>query len=427
MRLSEILSSKIRKKALLLYKRGSNKKEIAKIFFCNVSYISILAKEDNWPKLDGLHQSKNNTLPKEYENICKKATNLYYNYGLNYTEIAKRLLITSRSILSIAYKYSWNEIPNPTKLEEIFRKNWSLAKEKRVIKLYCEKGCNFKQIAEKVDSTVYEVVYLLIVLCKIRTKCKEYKNRHVKFLTNHEEKDIIDLFKSGMTYTEIEIHNRRYNCPLIKRVLKKHRLYIPRKKLDTFTSRDKRQDKRIISLYKQGYSGIDISNKFGFSNRIIYRVLNLYGVKTRHLGNKGIIKKSILKAYLDKKFSVRNLIKSWYKYNQIVRALTEVSYRKFYTKIDPKGLRGICKKTKREFHLDHILSIHDAFTKYKKPIDPRIIAHPSNLRILPKIRNLSKYSRSGINISNLKKRIKASNIKISKIISRQNIGKRNVF
>lgn len=55
-------------------------------------------------------------------------------------------------------------------------------------------------------------------------------------------------------------------------------------------------------------------------------------------------------------------------------------------------------KRSADYHLDHIFSISEGF---KHNIDPKIIGHISNLRIIPAKDNLSKYSKCAVTIEEL--------------------------
>ena len=75
---------------------------------------------------------------------------------------------------------------------------------------------------------------------------------------------------------------------------------------------------------------------------------------------------------------------------------TDKSLRKFSYKIKNIELRG----NKFGYHLDHKYSIYEGF---KNEIDPKIIGHYKNLRIIKAIDNMRKNKCSSINIDELKK------------------------
>lgn len=74
-------------------------------------------------------------------------------------------------------------------------------------------------------------------------------------------------------------------------------------------------------------------------------------------------------------------------YNEQVKNETNKSYRNYFKKIDPDNL----KRSRIDFHLDHIFSISEGF---KSNISPKIIGHWTNLRMLNAKENSSKNYKS---------------------------------
>jgi hypothetical protein len=72
-------------------------------------------------------------------------------------------------------------------------------------------------------------------------------------------------------------------------------------------------------------------------------------------------------------------------YRKSVRTISDRNYRRHWMTIDPTTLRG------KEFHLDHIISIVDGFNN---DLDPEVIGHPTNLRIVTRLENLQKQGKS---------------------------------
>lgn len=77
---------------------------------------------------------------------------------------------------------------------------------------------------------------------------------------------------------------------------------------------------------------------------------------------------------------------SYKSYYNRVRKITESNYTKYKHIINPNNL----KRSRTDYHLDHIYSIHAGFMN---KIDPSIIGDVSNLRMLKAKDNLSKSSR----------------------------------
>ncbi len=86
-------------------------------------------------------------------------------------------------------------------------------------------------------------------------------------------------------------------------------------------------------------------------------------------------------------------------YSKSVRSLTRFAFNKNKNIIDPDGLKELDSKN---YHIDHIYSISDGFLNN---IEPKVIASVNNLRVINKIENLQKGRKSGMELSELLKKI----------------------
>lgn len=86
-------------------------------------------------------------------------------------------------------------------------------------------------------------------------------------------------------------------------------------------------------------------------------------------------------------------------YSKSVRSLTRFTFNKNKNIIDPDGLKELDSKN---YHIDHIYSISDGFLNN---IEPKVIASVNNLRVINKIENLQKGRKSGMELSELLKKI----------------------
>jgi hypothetical protein len=91
---------------------------------------------------------------------------------------------------------------------------------------------------------------------------------------------------------------------------------------------------------------------------------------------------------------------SKYQYTERVGYLTDRNYRRYKDILDPQGLRS------HQWHLDHVFSKSDGF-RYN--VDPVVVAHPANLRIISASANSSKNFRSEISLQVLLERIEEWN------------------
>jgi hypothetical protein len=95
----------------------------------------------------------------------------------------------------------------------------------------------------------------------------------------------------------------------------------------------------------------------------------------------------------------------WQQYEQTVDRLTTQNYKKYKDIINPSNLqRG---RTKGTYQLDHVMSKFDGFSKR---VDPEMIAHPANLRMMTSAENQSKHSKSHYTKEQLFEEIKKFNI-----------------
>jgi len=81
-------------------------------------------------------------------------------------------------------------------------------------------------------------------------------------------------------------------------------------------------------------------------------------------------------------------------YKHCVWRITEFNYKKYKYIINSLNL----KRTRGEYHLDHIYSIIDGFNN---DVPPEIISHPNNLQMLLEYDNLSKNNKSDISLEEL--------------------------
>lgn len=91
---------------------------------------------------------------------------------------------------------------------------------------------------------------------------------------------------------------------------------------------------------------------------------------------------------------------AWGTYLRVSNIVTRLVMRSYCDIIDPKNLRSAA------FHLDHMVSRYDGFSRYSKPVDLRLICHPANLKIVSSKENLVKNKKSSLSISRLKRRIR---------------------
>ena len=95
-------------------------------------------------------------------------------------------------------------------------------------------------------------------------------------------------------------------------------------------------------------------------------------------------------------------VKQFKEYQRLVFNLTQRNYTKYKHLIENSSLRG----KNRGYELDHMFSISDGF---ENNIEPEVVAHWKNLRVIPTIENLTKHTKSIITIKELESAINKEN------------------
>jgi hypothetical protein len=93
-------------------------------------------------------------------------------------------------------------------------------------------------------------------------------------------------------------------------------------------------------------------------------------------------------------------IETYRRYCHVVRHYTTKIYQRFKYVLDPEGCKG------SDWHIDHILSVYDAFNAGDFPIPWQLVVHPANLRLISSELNYAKGKRSDCTPVQLMKRIK---------------------
>lgn len=87
-----------------------------------------------------------------------------------------------------------------------------------------------------------------------------------------------------------------------------------------------------------------------------------------------------------------------------VTRVTNLVYRQYYYKLNPANL----KRNYREYHLDHIYSVAEAYCNPEKLVQPITLlelCHPCNLMLIERRINQCKQSKCGVTCTELRRRI----------------------
>lgn len=315
----------------------------------------------------------------------KKVTLAYMKYGLSYNELARKFKCDETVIHRIAKDNGWSY----TSLNADYSFPWTLELEKKAKRL--SDKYDYATAAKRLRCSVFELVYMLVENGWQKHNLPEYADRKKRLLTCHNKQAIVADFNSGngMTYKELEL---KYRIPftMVRKTLADANVYLTRDKMCSLV-RSVKVDEDICKRYVSGETLTDIAKHYGTNPTSIQRVLIDFGIDRRN-GSKKYLMKLLAQGKIN--------LHDWFSYADIVRRLTEHSYRKHKKLIDPENKRGT------EFHLDHRLSIYEAFCKHAPPINPKLIAHPMNLKILPARKNIRKSVTSSLSLGRLERKIK---------------------
>lgn len=114
-----------------------------------------------------------------------------------------------------------------------------------------------------------------------------------------------------------------------------------------------------------------------------------------------------------------NTISTYRKYCRTIRHITNKMYEQYQSVIDPLKQKGY------GYHVDHKLSIYDAFNAGDVPIPWQVVCHPANLELLDCRVNRSKGAQSSLTPKKLKKRIALFELKHGVVPMRVIVGKRS--
>jgi len=121
----------------------------------------------------------------------------------------------------------------------------------------------------------------------------------------------------------------------------------------------------------------------------------------------GAIRRGRKSVQLELKGRVLNAYKVYRRHSN---RLAHWVYKHHHLNIDPAGLL-----TAGSYHLDHVLSVRDAFISYSRPLDLRLVNHPGNLQVLSAKDNMSKYTSSWQTLKELKISARAYEAKYGKV------------
>lgn len=316
----------------------------------------------------------------------RKVTKAYFKYGFSYNELARKFKCDSTVIQDIAKDNGWSYTP----LNADYSFPWTLELEKEAKRL--SDKYDYATAAKRLRCSVFELVYMLAENGWQKHSLSEYRARKKRLLTCHNKQAIVSDFNcsKGLTYKELEV---KYRIPfvLVRKTLSDANVYITRDKLCSLV-RSVEVDEDVCSRYLKGDTLQDIATEHRTNPTAIQRVLIDYGIDRRN-GSKKYLMKLLAQGKIN--------LHDWFSYADIVRRLTEKSYRKYKHVVDPKNLRS------KEYHLDHRLSIYDGFCNHTPSVSPKLMAHPLNLKMLPATTNIRKSVTSSVTLNQLKHKIKS--------------------
>lgn len=225
--------------------------------------------------------------------------------------------------------------------------------------------------------------------------CKAYKDYKQNVLTKEYLEE--EYIKKGRSAIEIANEHNLGSAVAIIKLLKKYDIQT---RNISESKNEREREKRIkTNLSKYGYEH-PFSKNHPSRKEWEKRLFEEEGI-TNVFQRKEIIE-TIRTKSLETKYKLGlairpDILSEYTLYCRQVQKLTEKTYKDNMKEIDPDQKREWLK-----YELDHIYSKHDGF---KNNIPPEILAHSANLQILTKSENVSKSSRSDIDINELYRRI----------------------
>lgn len=147
---------------------------------------------------------------------------------------------------------------------------------------------------------------------------------------------------------------------------------------------------KMKRLFDKGMNFTEIGRKFGVRDTTVTRVAKRDGWYERTTRN--------FSWQVRGRFAP-NTIATYGKYCRTIRHVTNVMCFQYSTVVDPLKQKG------KHYHVDHRLSIYDAFNAGDVPLPWQMVCHPANLVLISSSKNRGKGASSSIGPNELKKEI----------------------
>lgn len=221
--------------------------------------------------------------------------------------------------------------------------------------------------------------------CTIYLNIKE--NITLEYLTN----EYLVLGKSA-----IEI-SKQFNLNSAKPIIKLLKVFNIKSRNISESINDRiKQRKKQTNIERYGESH-NFNKKHPSRIKWEKNMLKEHGIKNIFQRDdiKEIIKTKTKETKIEKGIQIPdNLISDYIKYKKSVYRITRINWAKFKNKINPMNLQ----RGRNAYHLDHIYSIKHGFLNN---INPHIIAHRNNLRMIEENYNISKSQKCDITLNKL--------------------------
>jgi hypothetical protein len=306
----------------------------------------------------------------------ERATWREYVKGYNVREISRRIKIgtgcVSRNLslrgVYIPSRNDWNT-------------SWSYKRELKAWKLYKKYG--YEHTSKLMRCTVYELAYIFWCgRCGAKFPPEFDRRTRITRLTGILQHRIVAEYIRGLTYKELEI-KFDITFVMIREALIKSGHYKTR---DEFQGLNQHQKDKVISMYESGSSVKKMAAYTGQSPASLYPILREAGLRLR---------KRL--AQTPKHLQPCELkLDDWQSYESAVRTSTRFSLRQEYARVDPDNRRG------KNWHIDHRISVMSGFRRH---IDPLIVGHVCNLRLIRARHNIQKGTKNSVKLSTLKQEI----------------------
>jgi hypothetical protein len=234
---------------------------------------------------------------------------------------------------------------------------------------------------------------------------KQIKAANGRYRTEFEKEDFKRLHKLYVV-DQLSIHDTAAKMKVKSNIIQRYveqKGWVRKKSDMGFT---KEQEDEIVRLYiEEGVVGKDIATKYKVHFQTIYNLLEKRNVtrtkKEAHLKRGVYTRNNCINRFANYKH------RSFIEYHYATRRLLSSMWPVISYTVDKEGL----KLLNSGYSVDHMISVYNAYHRYKKPLPLKVVAHPANLRVVTAKENSDKGMKNCIRLKKLYENIEKYNLK----------------